>query len=579
MHNNIMAAGSKDRPPMLGPGRYSQWRSRFLRYIDTKGNGEYLRKCIFEGPYKLTSVVIEVVAATVNSPEVPQHDEAETVHNMSAENKLYFQAEKEAIFLLLTGIGDEIYSTVDACNTANEMWIAIERLQQTSEAEVKMKLMNIRAERIAKSANPLALVAAAQPYSDHYYQAPKSQRSNAQASKQSSSTRPMNPNKLRGIRIMQKNLHSFQSNSRSSTNLPTSTFVLLQTLEQDVQIPHQVKDSEVRYLKNPVTEQPLEQGEATSCRDSCLVELQNKQTEFEKYKAFNDWTIDYEILQTNLNETLGLLARKIPYDTSDHANRFCPNGEETVTLEKESRSKLNKDTVKPYDYTYQNSLYEIFKPPSKTYLDQLERAKEVRKTMWRKTFVRTKPNIAKNVAFLPVSKSISKSRQAYNEMTNNFNHFRTICEQAWSNHTRSSFRNPTAHDMEVLIKSLLMPLSIKTINDSYCFVHELKTEMHEDFEYVKSLENEVDELESEKADFSNMYDLLLEECVSKDDLKAQMQDKNIAISELKKLIEKCKGKSVETQFDKPSVCLDNQMLQRIPKSTSVLGKPTPFKIS
>ncbi|GJT72055.1 hypothetical protein Tco_1031341 [Tanacetum coccineum] len=40
--------------------------------------------------------------------------------------------------------------------------------------------------------------------------------------------------------------------------------------------------------------------------------------------------------------------------------------------------------------------------------------------------------------------------------------------------------------------------------------------MHEDFEYVKSLENEVDELESKKADFSNMYDLLIEECVSKD---------------------------------------------------------------
>ncbi|GJR50059.1 hypothetical protein Tco_1400580 [Tanacetum coccineum] len=36
--------------------------------------------------------------------------------------------------------------------------------------------------------------------------------------------------------------------------------------------------------------------------------------------------------------------------------------------------------------------------------------------------------------------------------------------------------------------------------------------MHEDYEYVKSLEKEVDELESEKADFSNIYDLLLEEC-------------------------------------------------------------------
>ncbi|GJY44200.1 hypothetical protein Tco_0432413 [Tanacetum coccineum] len=91
---------------------------------------------------------------------------------------------------------------------------------------------------------------------------------------------------------------------------------------------------------------------------------------------------------------------EIPYDTSDLANRFAPNREETMTLANESRSKLNKDYVKPYDYTRQNSLYEIFKAPSLEYLYQLERAKEVRKTMWRKPFVRTKPNIAKNVAFL-----------------------------------------------------------------------------------------------------------------------------------------------------------------------------------
>ncbi|GJT23144.1 retrovirus-related pol polyprotein from transposon TNT 1-94 [Tanacetum coccineum] len=56
-----------------------------------------------------------------------------------------------------------------------------------------------------------------------------------------------------------------------------------------------------------------------------------------------------------------------------------------------------------------------------------------------------------------------------------------------------------------------------------------------------------------------------------------MQDKNIAISELKKLIEKCKGKFVETQFDKPSV-VRQPNAQRIPKP-SVLGKPTPFSNS
>ncbi|GJV62189.1 integrase, catalytic region, zinc finger, CCHC-type containing protein [Tanacetum coccineum] len=41
-----------------------------------------------------------------------------------------------------------------------------------------------------------------------------------------------------------------------------------------------------------------------------LIALQTKQTELEKYTAFNDRTIDYEILQTKLNDTLGLLALK-----------------------------------------------------------------------------------------------------------------------------------------------------------------------------------------------------------------------------------------------------------------------------
>ncbi|GJV90675.1 hypothetical protein Tco_1538488 [Tanacetum coccineum] len=289
MHNNIMAAGSKDRPPMLGPGRYSQWRSRFLRYLDTKSNGEYLRKCIFEGPYTPTNVLIAAVEAAENILPVAAHEEAETIHNMTTENKLYFQAEKEAIFLILTGIGDEIYSTVDACNTAKEMWTAIERLQQGESLNVQdvktnlfwefgkftsrdgesmesyysrfYKLMNeltrnnlqvspmqvnvqflqqlqpewsrfvtvvkqreeidtvsyhrlfdvlkqfqnevndIRSERLARSANPLALLTAAQPYSDNYYQAPKPQRSNAPSYMQSSSTRPSATTRHKGKEI------------------------------------------------------------------------------------------------------------------------------------------------------------------------------------------------------------------------------------------------------------------------------------------------------------------------------------------------------------------------------------------
>ncbi|GKD28958.1 hypothetical protein Tco_1239736 [Tanacetum coccineum] len=53
--------------------------------------------------------------------------------------------------------------------------------------------------------------------------------------------------------------------------------------------------------------------ESNSIRDSCLVTLQNKQTKFERYKAFNDRTVDYGKLEHKLNETLGLLAQKEIY--------------------------------------------------------------------------------------------------------------------------------------------------------------------------------------------------------------------------------------------------------------------------
>nr|GEY15683.1 hypothetical protein [Tanacetum cinerariifolium] len=236
MHNNIMAAGLRDRPPMLTPGRYDQWQSHFLRYIDTRPNGDALRKCI-----------LEVV---------------ETLLNMSPENKEHYQLEKEAIHLLLTGIGDEIYSTVDACKTSHDMCIAIQRLQEGGSLNIqdffdvlKQYQNKIRAEIIAKNANPLALVAAAQQYPDPYYLAPKSHKSFAPPSKQSSSTRSNATTKLKGKEIakpitpssksaseedsnpeqaqrdkdMHKIWHSLQSTSKSSTNLQITTLELLQT--------------------------------------------------------------------------------------------------------------------------------------------------------------------------------------------------------------------------------------------------------------------------------------------------------------------------------------------------------------
>ncbi|GJR96089.1 retrovirus-related pol polyprotein from transposon TNT 1-94 [Tanacetum coccineum] len=68
-------------------------------------------------------------------------------------------------------------------------------------------------------------------------------------------------------------------------------------------------DDERVALANLIANLKLD-GRIYSIRDSCLVALQNKQTEFERYKAFNDRTVDYDKLERRLNETLGLLAQK-----------------------------------------------------------------------------------------------------------------------------------------------------------------------------------------------------------------------------------------------------------------------------
>nr|GEV39574.1 hypothetical protein [Tanacetum cinerariifolium] len=218
MHNNIMAAGSRDRPPMLATERYPQLRSRFLRYIDTRPNGEALRKCILSGPYKPTTILVQAVAATDDSPAIPEHTIVETPMNISPANKAHFEAEKEAIHLILTGIRDEKYSTVDGCQTAQEMWEAIERFYKLMNEMIKNNLtvatMQVNVQflqqlqpewlRLARNANPLALVATAQANQDLYYQTSKSQKSHAPSSKPLIPTRTYTTSRYKGKEIAKR---------------------------------------------------------------------------------------------------------------------------------------------------------------------------------------------------------------------------------------------------------------------------------------------------------------------------------------------------------------------------------------
>ncbi|GKA23165.1 hypothetical protein Tco_0709127 [Tanacetum coccineum] len=103
LHNAIMEAGGKDRPPMLAPGNYTE----------------------------------KTVPVAKGSSETTTEGYMENYKNVSQDIRDQLNAEAEVIQIIFTGIDNNIYSTIDACPNACEMWKAIERLKQGESINVQ----------------------------------------------------------------------------------------------------------------------------------------------------------------------------------------------------------------------------------------------------------------------------------------------------------------------------------------------------------------------------------------------------------------------------------------------------------
>nr|GEY86459.1 hypothetical protein [Tanacetum cinerariifolium] len=71
------------------------------------------------------------------NPTTETHQVFETYQNFEQVIRNQLNAEAEAVQIILTGIDNDIYSTVDACPNACEMWTAIERLKQGESINVQ----------------------------------------------------------------------------------------------------------------------------------------------------------------------------------------------------------------------------------------------------------------------------------------------------------------------------------------------------------------------------------------------------------------------------------------------------------
>nr|GEX28982.1 hypothetical protein [Tanacetum cinerariifolium] len=129
-------AGSKDRPPMLAPGNYIQWKSRIKRYIDTKPNHDLIHFCLTNPPYEL-GWKEKAILDSEGNPTTTTQKVLETYKSVTQEIIDQLNAEAEAVQIILTEIDNDIYLTVDACPNACEIWKAIERLKQGESINVQ----------------------------------------------------------------------------------------------------------------------------------------------------------------------------------------------------------------------------------------------------------------------------------------------------------------------------------------------------------------------------------------------------------------------------------------------------------
>nr|GEZ84831.1 hypothetical protein [Tanacetum cinerariifolium]GEZ85493.1 hypothetical protein [Tanacetum cinerariifolium]GEZ85504.1 hypothetical protein [Tanacetum cinerariifolium] len=643
-----------------------------------------LRKCILSGPYK--TVVVQAVAATDDSPAIREHTTVETPMNMSPANKAHLESEKEAINLILTGIRYEIYSTVDACQIAQQMWEAIERLQQGESLNIQdvktnlfwefgkftshdgetiesyytrfYKLMNemirnnltvarmqvnvqflqqlhpewsrfvtivkqqhkldevsyhklfdilkqyqkevneLRNERLARNANPLTLVATAQSNQDPYYQTSKSQKSYAPSSKPTIPTRSHTITRYKGKKIAKPITPPSESASK---------------VNSDPEQAHRDKDIQKKLAL--ITKYFKKIYKPTSNNLKTSSNSRNKNVDMTpRYKN------DNQSGQFGNQRTMNVVGArenecrkpKRVKDSAYHKEKMllCKQAEKGVPFQAEQYDwladmdqKIDEQELEAR-YSYMAKIQEV--PTADTGNDSKPLEKVQNDTEY---------NVfANDLQHSEQSESISNTCIVETDDSNVIPDSPDMCDDDIQNDQN----DVESDDERVALANLISNLKLdnkktefekyKAFNDRTIGYDKLELnecdglaqklskqtesvckEVHnEHLQRCAKVEKHLISLEialqkckehvkndtfwNEQA--SNVFRKECEQYIKIQDLKAQLQDKNIAISELKKLIEKGKGKSMETKFDKPSV-IRQPNAQRIPEP-SVLGKPVPF---
>ncbi|GJR38022.1 hypothetical protein Tco_1213706 [Tanacetum coccineum] len=140
---DIYAAGSENRPPMLNKENYVPWSSRLLRYAKSRPNGKLIYNSIINGPY-VRRMIPEPGDANRAVP-VNETFHEQTDDELTKKELKQVEADDQAIQTILLGLPEDIYAAVDSCETAQEIWLRVQQMMKGSDIEIqekKAKLFN-----------------------------------------------------------------------------------------------------------------------------------------------------------------------------------------------------------------------------------------------------------------------------------------------------------------------------------------------------------------------------------------------------------------------------------------------------
>nr|GFC69259.1 hypothetical protein [Tanacetum cinerariifolium] len=115
---DIYAAGSESRTPMLNKENYIPWSSRLLRYAKSR-NGKLIHNSILNGPY-VRKLILEPSDAN-RDINITKTSHLQTDDELSDKELKQIEADDQAIQTILLGLPEDIYAAVDGCKTAQKI--------------------------------------------------------------------------------------------------------------------------------------------------------------------------------------------------------------------------------------------------------------------------------------------------------------------------------------------------------------------------------------------------------------------------------------------------------------------------